>query len=192
MTLRNTQGRRDYLVREWGNLNDSMVELRRTMTARQDQKADVVRALQATGMSIAEIGIALDISRQEVHRVLRESEKRYAAGPADDFDPSPRRFLVQHQDLGPSRMNGNWTAYFHTLEDAERQADRVLLRADDPNQVRQQIVDTVSGEWRFRNVGDQGWSPPTVARVPDVVMDGLLSMGEQGRRQPEHQGGWIG
>jgi hypothetical protein len=34
-----------------------------------------------------------------------------------------------------------------------------------------------------------GWSPPTVARAPDVDMDGLLSTGQQGRRSPEHEGG---
>jgi hypothetical protein len=90
--------------------------------------------------------------------------------------------------MGTGRHGQNWTAYRHTLEDALAVADLAYNAVEDPTNIRQEIIDTVTGEWRFRNIGDMGWSPPTGARAPDVDMDGSLSTGQQGRRSPEYEG----
>jgi hypothetical protein len=68
--------------------------------------------------------------------------------------------------LGTEGHGQNWTAYCHSLEDAVAVADLAYQATEDPTQIRQEIIDTVTGEWRFRNVSDMGWSPPTVARTP--------------------------
>ena len=137
------------------------------------------------------VAVRLGLTRQAVYNVLQAAEGRYDDLEGELLAPKyegPRRFLVQHLDLGTDRHGQNWTAYRHTLEDALAAADLAYRAADDPTRIRQEIIDTVTGEWRFRNVGDMGWSPPTVARAPDVDMDGLLFTGQQGRRSPEAAG----
>jgi hypothetical protein len=191
MTFDNTEIRRDYLAREYLALNDRIAELQSTMRAYAEQKANVVRAMRDTGLSVIAVADRLGLTRQALYNVLQAAEGRYDDLEAELLEPKvegPRRFLVQHLDLGTGRHGQNWTAYRHTLGDALAVADLAYNAADDPTEIRQEIIDTVTGEWRFRNVGDMGWSPPTVARAPDVDMDGLLSTGQQNRRSPEYEG----
>jgi len=111
--------------------------------------------------------------------------KQYAE--AHDRVIHGRRFLVQHLDMSASPNGANWTRYYDTLDEALAGADMVYDPANPL--IRQEIIeaiDEVTQEWRFRGAGSLEWSRPTRrVRSLDVDMDGLLSTGEQGRRQPD-------
>jgi hypothetical protein len=61
----------------------------------------------------------------------------------------------------------NWTAWHRTLDEAMAAANRVY----GPREVlvRQEIIDTATGEWRFRGGGHLDWSGPTRGRPPDTL-----------------------
>ncbi len=168
----NTEARRDFLIREYGALNQRISEIQATMAAYAEQKAVVVRELRATGLSVIEIAERLGLTRQAIYNVLE------AAGRFDDVpeptvrDEGPRRFLVQHLDMADSRNGRNWTAWHPTLEAAMAAADLVYLQQDDTTLIRQEIIDTVTGAWRFRGGGSIEWSPPTRERVADAGIYG--------------------
>ncbi len=170
MTPDNIETRRDYLIREYGALNDRISEIQATMAAFAEQKADVVQELRRTGLSVIEIAERLGLTRQAIYNVLE------AAGRYDDVqdpkvgDQGPRRFLVQHLDMGAGPHGQNWTAWHPTLEAAMAAADMVYLRVDDSTLIRQEIIDTRTGAWRFRGGGSLEWSPPTRGRAgaPEV------------------------
>ena len=74
---------------------------------------------------------------------------------------APRRFLVQHLDMGEGKNEPIWTRWADTLEEALAAADAVY-NPTDPN-VRQEIIETIDDdttEWRFRVEFQTEWSPP--------------------------------
>jgi predicted DNA-binding protein YlxM (UPF0122 family) len=122
--------------------------------------------------------------------LLHEAEDDYdaaleRAGRLPPFRGRPRRFLIQHLDMGEATNGANWTAYRQTLEGAKSTADAVFDPAN--LAVRQEIQDSKTGQWWFRGAGSSEWSGPTRQRMADFDMDGMLATGESGRRHPEQE-----
>jgi hypothetical protein len=121
---------------------------------------------------------------------LHEAEDNYdaaleRAGRLAPHRIRPRRFLIQHLDMGEGANGSNWTAYRQTLEGAMAAADAVF----DPSNlaVRQEIQDSKTRSWQFRGGGYREWSQPTRQRVADFDMETMLASGESGRRHPEQK-----
>jgi len=93
---------------------------------------------------------------------LRSGIEGFMQWRRDEGRPrAPRRFLVQHLDMGEGKNGANWTRWADTLEEALSAADAVY-DANDPN-VRQEIIETIddqTSEWRFRGGSSTEWSPP--------------------------------
>lgn len=181
----NSEARRGYLIKEYGHLNERIGDLQATISAYSEQKADVVRQLRQSGLSVIEVADRLGLTRQAIYNVLQAAEGRYDK-PLELH--GPRQFLVQHLDLS-SGLEMNWSAYFHTLEEAFSAADSAYQVVDDPGLIRQEIIDTGTGEWRFRNIGDSGWSPPThggrqVERSENEIIEAAPYGASIARRRP--------
>lgn len=67
----------------------------------------------------------------------------------------PRRFFVQHMDMNVGRNGINPTAYFDSLTEAQEACDR--LWGSDVDGVRQEIIDSETGERWFRADGGARW-----------------------------------
>ena len=93
---------------------------------------------------------------------LRSGIEGFMQWRRDEGRPrAPRRFLVQHLDMGEGKNGANWTRWADTLEEAVAAANAVYDPTD-PN-VRQEIIETIDDdttEWRFRGGSSTEWSPP--------------------------------
>jgi hypothetical protein len=153
-----------------------------------------LKAAEETLKPFAVDGLSVTHGRREmlagVLDQLHEAEDNYdaaieRAGRLAPHRMRPRRFLIQHLDMGEGANGSNWTAYRQTLQGAMAAADAVF----DPSNlaVRQEIQDSKTGSWQFRGGGHPEWSQPTRQRVEDFDMETMLASGESGRHHPEQE-----
>jgi hypothetical protein len=123
---------------------EDLVE-RRRLTA--GTRAYAVMALQELGYSLQQIAEAVDRSKNAVVKAAS----------------LPQRFLLQHLDLSGRVGAVNALVQAATLDEVMQKADG--LWNPDVLGVRQEIIDSETGEWRFRGGGDPNWSPATRRRT---------------------------